>query len=371
MKKSLLILAAIIVILTVWRFATYKKAKETKEKLAMVKVVHPQQGSIDEKIFYQGKITGGLQAGLMAPSPSKVERILVNVGDPVKKGQRLVQLDNEQILQRLRTVEAQLLAAKLSFEAAETEFVRQNELYQAKTISQKAYDQAQSQCEAAKAAFTSASETVKSSRKQYEDSFLSSPFDGILISNNAEIGVQVSLSQPVVVVADTSCWKVRVDLAPIHMAKIRKGTQCQIILPSSDTLHGVVAWSDLGIDPAQGKGNTEITITNPGVSIVPGTWCQVYFITLHKENVMLVPSDAVLEETEITNQQIGKGSLTGFNRVYKVVVVENNTAVQKKIIPGIIGDRQVEVISGLTSADQVVVEGQRRLRMNEAVTIAQ
>ncbi|MBP7462277.1 MAG: efflux RND transporter periplasmic adaptor subunit [Candidatus Delongbacteria bacterium] len=371
MKKVIIVVVAIIAVLAVWRIATFKKAAEAKEKSAVVKVVRPVVAGIDEKIYYQGKITGGLQAGLMAPSASKVERILVNVGEVVRKGQRLVQLDNESILQQLKTVEAQLQSAKLSYEAAESEFARQKELYQAKTISQKAFDQAQSQYEASKAAFTSAGESVKTNRKKYEDSFLSSPFDGILISNNAEVGVQVSLSQPVVVVADTSSWKVRVDLASVHMDKVRKGTRALIITPNSDTLQGVVSWSDLGIDPSQGKGNTEVTFSNSGVTIIPGSWCKVYFVVQHKENAMLVPADAVLEETEISSRQDGQGSLTGFKRLYKVFVVENSVAIQKMVIPGIKDDRWIEILSGLSQTDQVVVEGQRRLLMNESVTIAQ
>ncbi len=368
MKKFLIIVGLFLAALTIWRIATYKKNAEAPQRDIIVKVQPVQFGPIDDMIYYQGKLAGARQASLYPPFAAKVEQVLVQPGERVVRNQRLIRLDNEVYQSRLSAAEAQLNAAKQNFQAMSDELNRQKHLFEANASSQKTYQMVMTQYENARAAMTAGEQSWISARKQLAESYLASPFDGIVISCNADIGAQVNPAVPVIVVADTTSWRVKLDLSASDMRRIRPGMSALVIpSESSDTLRGRIDWSDLGIDPSQGKGNAEILITNTGAyPVVAGTWCDIWIILQRKEKTLLIPGNAIVEETRISDVNKG-GSSLGFIKVKTVFVVENGLAVQKDIVAGIVNDRWTEALSGLAPDQKVVIEGQRRLKINQPV----
>lgn len=371
MKKIMITLGVIFILFVAYRFLNLKKTTDQdSEVLKTVKVLSVDRGRVEKKIYYQGKILGKNQASLKSPISLKAEKALVKVGDAVKKGQRIVQLDNSNIQSQLSAAEAQLASAEENLNMAESEFQRQKVLFDQKAISEKAFQGAKSQLESAKAGVKAAKNAVVNGKKQYNDSFLAAPFSGIVSALNVQAGELATPNDVLAVITDTSSWRARVDLAPVHMDQIQLNIPAIIVTSRKDTLMGTVSHVDQGISSQSGKGVSEIVFKNENAKIIPGTWAEIYFIADVKENVVRVPSYSLLEETKISNVNEG-GSIIGFEKYYQIALVVNDSVKIETIVTGIEDLNWVEVIDGVNEGDKIITEGQRRVRNNEPVKIVQ
>ena len=367
MKKFLWIIIAVLVLVVILKVLSPKNVKkEQLGSLKVVKVAKVGKGDIDERVYYQGMILGKYQASLYPNIAAKLEKFLVNIGDYVKKGQKLAKLENIAFISAYNSAEAALKSAKIAYESAKSDFERQTKLYEEKAISEKTYQLVKTQFEQAKAGLAAAQAQYNTAKKQLEDSYLTSPINGVVVAYNADVGNMVNPQVPIITIADTNLWKVKVDVAPIHLTKIKQGIDAIIITQAGDTLKGKVSKVDIGVDPQFGKGVAEIMVNSSIDSrIIAGTWCDVYFITKIKKDVIVIPSYALIEATKLS---IGE-NVTGYKSYYKIAVVKNSKVQIKPVEVGIQNKDFVEVKSGLDIGEDLVIEGQRRVQNGEAVKV--
>ena len=265
----------------------------------------------------------------------RIEKIYVEVGDRIKKGQLLVEMDRTQLVQ-----------AEVQLKNLETEYNRAVQLNETGSISKQAYDAAVTQYEVAKANVDFLKENTK----------MLAPFDGIVTGKYFENGELYTgaafggASKPsIIAIEKINPLKAYVNLAEQYYLSVQKGTKVQLksnIYPDR-TFDGTVSIVYPTIDPASRTFTVEVKIPNSDESLRPGMYGTIDFFIGNTET-MVVPAIAVLK-------------LQGSNDRY-VFLNKDGKAKRVAVKLGRRFEDQVELISDeIREGDELIVVGQGRL----------
>jgi RND family efflux transporter MFP subunit len=201
--------------------------------------------------------------------------------------------------------------------------------------------------EAAQAQKDQAEAAVNLAKHNLEVSLMKAPFDGVIASKNAEEGdvinpmmAGMSASSGVLSLANYSRIKVKFDVAPEDIHKISRGQKVYLEgydLPGQ-RFEGEISVVNSAADLQTKKFRVEALINNPELQLKPGMFGQVIIEVKSKENVLVVPLKALLENSY-------------------VMVVEGDKAVRKNVTTGLKNKDLIEITSGLNENDLVIVEG--------------
>lgn len=171
-----------------------------RETISAIGTVVPRPGSV---------------ALLSAPAATRVARVFVVVGQPVRKGEGLVEFERAPFDARAASAEAALQSAERAYERAHR-LVEQG-IAARKDEEQAASDLARARADAVEA------------RRQAQLARLESPIDGVVTRMTAVLGASVDASQPVVEVADPTAVDVVVNVTPVEASRIRRGARVALM----------------------------------------------------------------------------------------------------------------------------------------------
>lgn len=306
---------------------------DEKEAKVLVRTTNTKVSTVEQELEFTGNVEPFKQNHISSSTPSRIEKIYVEVGDMVKKGQILVQMD--------RTMFAQM---KAQLDNLERDYARLDTLFRAGSVPQQQVDQVKTQLDVLRTSFQNASENTQ----------LRSPIDGIITGRYYNDGEMYSMTpsmtgRPAVVsVMQIQPVKVLINVPEMYFPRVKPGMESTITLdiyPNKE-FKGKVHLVHPTIDPLTKTFTAEVEIPNNQMLIRPGMFARVKFGLGEMERV-LVPDLAVQRQAG-TNERF-------------VFVVEENRAVRKPITIGRRVDDNFEVISGLEANQKVVVAGQTRL----------
>ncbi len=333
--------------------ACQKPAQKTSQsgvvesKASPVKVYKVKRQKISENLIYTAVIEPWKKQVITPDISGKVAKIYVAEGDRVHKGQVLAELDTESIRLQLKQAEAALSMAKANLEDAQRNLERMERLYREKAVSEQQYEKVKLAFEAARAQKDQAEAAVNMARRALDVSIMKAPFDGVIASKNVEEGDIInpmmggmSAASGVVVLMDYSRVKIKLDVAPSDVTRIRKGQKINLesFEVPGQVFKGQVTVVSSMADPQTKKFKIEAVVENPELILKPGTFGRVMIEVSSRENSLVVPQKAILDNSY-------------------VMVVENGKAVKKMVTTGIRNTHLVEITSGLSEGDMVVVEG--------------
>lgn len=258
--------------------------------------------------------------------PLRIKQVLVEVGDNVKKGQVLATLDATNLEQ-----------AKLKMINDSIEFARIDQLYQVGGISKSNWD-----------AMKLASSVSKSNYDNLlENTVLRTPVSGIVTERNYDAGDMYG-GLPVYVVEQITPVKLKVNVSEALFTQIRKGMEVDVKLDvfGDEAFKGKVSLVYPTIDAATRTFPVEITIPNGNQRVRPGMFARVTF-SYGTASHVVVPDQAVVKQ-----------SGSGDRYVY---VYDNGTIEFKKVELGRRLGTEYELVSGVSSGDNVVTEGHSRV----------
>lgn len=264
----------------------------------------------------------------IAPSaPVRIDKIMVEVGDRVTKGQKLVSMDA-----------ANLKQVKFQLDNKETEFKRVDELYKVGGASKSEWD-------ATKMAY----DVMKTSYNNLlENTTLVSPISGIVTARNYDNGDMYSGAYPVLVVEQITPVKLMVNVSETNFTKVKKGNDVSVKLDvyGEEEFTGKVNLVYPTIDPSTRTFPVEIQLNNRDQRVRPGMFARV-IINYGTEDHVVVPDVAVVKRA---------GSGDRYVYVYKDGKVSYN-----KVELGRRMGTEYELISGVDNNAQVVIAGQTKL----------
>jgi RND family efflux transporter, MFP subunit len=306
------------------------KEEKPKVKLASVKAENVEQ--IQE---FTATVESDIKNNIAPSSPVRIEKIFVEVGDQVRKGQKLVQMDASSLNQ----VKAQLDNQKI-------EFARIDELYKVGGASKSEWDAKKMNLDMIQ---TSYNNLVRNTS-------LTSPISGVVTARNYDSGDMYSGGLPVLTVEQISPVKIMINISEDYFTKVKKGmtTKIKLDVYGDEEFTGRVSLVYPTVDNTTRTFPVEITVANGGQKVRPGMFARVTMSFGSMEHVV-VPDRAIVKQT---------GSGDRYVYVYNDGKVSYN-----KVVLGRQMGAEYELISGVPNNSQVVIAGQTRLNNGAAVVV--
>lgn len=298
-------------------------ADSLKIKSVTFKVAKAQD--IEQIETFTGTVEGYNTNNISPKMAARINRIYVEVGDHVHRGQRLAQMDASSLVQ-----------AKLQMQNYKDEFERSKQLYDVGGTSKSDYDSRKTAYEVSKSNYNNLA----------ENTYLISPISGVVTARNYDAGDMFnSGGKELYTVEQIRPVKIKVNVSENLYNKIKKGASVDVQLDvfGDEIFKGSVHLVYPSIDNATRTFPVEITIPNANERVRPGMFARVTF-SFGKEHNVVVPDVSVVK-------QVGSGD----RYVYTVV---NDKVVFNKVTLGRLVGREYEIKSGLSEGDNVIVQGQ-------------
>jgi len=312
-----------------------EQVAEVKNEKIKVQVSAVSTRNVDQLGTFTATVEADVTNNIAPQNPARIKKVYVEVGDNVRTGQKLVEMDAVNLNQ-----------IKLQMENDKTEFERVDELHKVGGISKSTWD-------AKKLAY----EISKSSYDNLlENTVLTSPISGLVTKRFYDSGDMYNGGTPIYVVEQIRPVKLMVNVSEVLYTKVKKGMDVDVQLDvfESEKFVGNVKVVHPSIDPSSRTFPVEVHINNDDGRILPGMFARVTF-NYGTENRVIVPDRAVVKQT---------GSADRF-----VYTCENGIATYKKITVGqLIGD-EYEVLDGLQSGEEVAITALNRLSNGAEIEI--
>jgi membrane fusion protein (multidrug efflux system) len=316
--------------------------KEDDSSSVTVRTMTVRSQQIVRSIEYTSTLAAFKEVHMAPASPGRIDKINVEIGSRVSKGDILVQMNRTQLQQ-----------AMVQLKNIETDFKRLDTLQKTGSIAEQKYDQVKAQYEIAKSNVDFLQ----------ENTILRAPFDGIISGKYYEEGEMYSGvpntqagKSAILSIVSINSLKAIVGISERYYPLISNDMKANIksdIYPDK-VFTGKIYRIHPTIDPSTRSFQVEIEVANPGLKLRPGMFVRASVNYGIAESI-LVPSVAVLKQT-------------GTNERY-VFINENNKAARKTVQTGIILDDNIEITNGLKTGEELITTGQNKLEDNTIINI--
>jgi RND family efflux transporter MFP subunit len=335
--------------LAFWGISTRAKAldvvtKDTRElALLTVSVVTAQRGAPREEIVLPGTMQAFTDASIYARTNGYLKRRLVDIGSKVRAGQLLAEIDTPELDQQIEQARADLATAEANSRLAVTTADRYRELIKTESVSRQDLDNANGNLEARQTAVESARANVKRLEQLHAFRMIEAPFDGVITTRNTEIGALIdsgSNARELFHIAEVHRLRVFVSVPQVYSQLAQPGIKADLTLKefAGRTFTGTLARTSQAIDVASRTLLIEIDVDNPKGELLPGSYAEVHLKLPAPASSLQVPASSLIFRTE----------------GLQVATVNGDRV---RIVPVVAGrdfGSDVEIVSGLTGAEQVV-----------------
>jgi RND family efflux transporter MFP subunit len=280
---------------------------------------------LEPRVDVVGTVASELRVNLSARIPAAVKEVFVSAGSPVKKGQLLLTLDDRELREQAAAAEAQ-------FKQAETEVNRTRRLYESQAATEQALTAAQSLFAVARAQWDRSKVMLTYAR-------VDSPLDGVVTDRRAEPGDMASPGQVLLAVYDSANMQLEVPVPVRLLDKLPIGRSVEVSLDRSARVYrGQVRQIVSEIDPLSRTQLVKVHLEAPDGGLLPGTFGRLWVADDAREAIQ-VPASAVY----------------AVGQIELVQVVRDGRAIRRSVRTGPRTGDKVEVLSGLSSGDAVLL----------------
>jgi len=284
-----------------------------------VEMVKVESHSLARTVPLTAELAPYLQADIEARVPGYVEKVLVDRGSLVRRGQLLVQLSAPEMSSQTSAAEATLHQAEGELSQAQAQAAGAASTYDKLTEAAKTPGavagnelvQAQKQKEAADALVSSRQASVKTAEDQLKatgemQSYLrvTAPFDGIITDRLVHPGMMVSAGgrSPLLKLQQVSRLRLVVPVPESYVGSIARGKSVTFHVPArpGKSFTGVIARIPQALDPQSRSMMVELDIINRDGALAPGMYPTVDWPVTSGEDLLFVPTTSVVTTTERT-----------------------------------------------------------------------
>jgi HlyD family secretion protein len=235
-KKIVIWIAIIIAILTVGFFSfdlLFEKSIEVK----LFTVEYQSASQSNTILTASGYVVAQRKAAVASKGTGRLVYIGVVEGDQVKKDQILARIEDNDIKAQLEEAEANLMFYEADLKEAKNNFNREADLLQKGLSSAELFDRAEANYNRLLASIEIAKARISQYEVALENTLIRAPFDGTVLTKNAEIGEVVAplgasttSKGAVVLIADMKSLLVEADVSESNIEKIKVNQDCEIVL---------------------------------------------------------------------------------------------------------------------------------------------
>jgi len=360
MKKKILIGIAIVVLVGVVIILNVARKEEGKDVEAEV----AKTDSISSSVRVEGTLRAENQVEIGSEVMGKITRIAVKEGDRVKRDDLLCTIDPSTYEARLAQAKAQLRISESRLGKAELDMKRYSQLLKEKLISKEEYERVKTDHEILKAQVESGEYVVREALENMKKTSIRSPTSGEVVSLNKEEGevvVMGTIGTPgsiIMTVAERSKMFVRAIVDETEIVKVRIGQKAEVevdALPDTMFPGRVVRIGGMPVRDLSGSEQAvnfpvEVALEGGNTDLYPGMSATCNIIVARKDSVLLV-SYAALGRRKVEEEEKDV-----------VFVSEGGIAKMKPVKIGVTGDKNAEIVDGISLGDTVLVGPYKILR---------
>jgi RND family efflux transporter MFP subunit len=371
-SRRTFIVIVIIIVAAVLLFLGYSIIgsifnSDIEVKLATVMLQSPSQTGAS--LTASGYVVAQRKASVASKGTGRLVYLGVVEGDRVKKDQVLGRLEDNDIRAQLEEAEANLKLAEADLDDTRNNFNRQKELLKSGATTQMEVDAAEAAYKRVLASIEVAKANVNSAQVALENTLIRAPFDGTVLTKNAEVGeivaplgASTTSRGAIVTMADMRSLQVEADVSESYIERIETGQDCEIILDAYPQVSydGFVDKIVPTADRSKATVLVKVGFKKYDSRVLPEMSAKVLFLSkqLPKEEkkeppVLVVPSTAVVNRD-------------GRDLVF---MVRDNRAVEVPVLKGRTFNSYIEIKSGLAEGDKVIEKVSDKIKIGSKVKI--
>lgn len=269
-----------------------------KEKIVL-ETVSPEYGELTETVTATGTIESVTSVDVGTQVTGIIDKLYVDYNSEVKKGELIAEIEKTLLESDLRSAEANVESARLTYEYNLTNFNRDKALYDKQLISDYEFQTSEKELEVSKTAYDKAKADRVRAAKNLNYAEIYSPIDGIVISREVEVGQTVVSNMNVAnlyTIADLDNMQVigNVDEADIGRVKVGQPVSFTVDAYPDDRFQGEVTQVRLNPTTESNVVTYEVVVAsaNPDHKLIPGLTANLTIYVLKEENVLLLPAKA-------------------------------------------------------------------------------
>lgn len=351
--KTVLVVLAIGLLAAGWMVLKERFERVPDVELTTVSLISPSLA--DAVLTANGYVVAQAKASVASKATGRLEQLLVEEGDRVRKGQIIGVLENQDLVAAVDQVIANLAVARADSFDARQSLDRERTLFASGLVAKAELDAAEARYNRVVAMIRSSSAAVRAAEVALENTRIRAPFNGTVLTKNADVGEVVApfgaatnSKGAVVTMADMSSLQVEADVSESNITRVTPGQPCDIILdaypdrPYAGSVYKIVPTADR----SKATVLTKVAFKKLDDRVLPEMSAKVNFLTpagvtsAGETPRLMVVASAILAKD---------GGWVAFR------VHDNRLAAAPVKVGQRSGDR-VEILEGLMAGDRVVLK---------------
>lgn len=330
-----------------------------EDKAPQIQTVTPTRGELTETVTATGTLESVTQVDVGTQVTGIIDKLYADYNSVVKKGELIAEIEKTLLESDLRSAEANVESARLTYEYNAKNYKRDKALHDKQLISDYEFQTTQKEYEVSRQTYSKAQADKVRAAKNLNYAEIYSPIDGIVISREVEVGQTVVSSMNVAnlfVIADLDHMQVvgDVDEADIGQVKVGQDVDFTVDAYPDDTFHGTVTQVRLSPTTTSNVVTYEVIVSaeNPDHKLIPGLTANLTIYTLREKNVLMLPETAFNFKTDESDSSALPPLPSNERRVY---IVRNGKPEETVVLTGASNSINTVILSGLTDKDKVAI----------------
>ena len=361
-----LIAVATVFLLGVWsrvKASTVLKAETAQVARPAVSVVAPKQTAPAQEIILPGNVQPFITSPIYARTNGYLRKWYFDIGAHVKQGQLLAVIETPEVDQQLQQSLSNLNTAKANLALAETTKNRYQGLLKDSAVSQQMVDNAVGSYNANRATVEANEANVKQLQAMQSFEKIYAPFDGVITARNTDIGDLINsgssggVKTDLFHIAQPGTLRVYVNVPEEYSQGVKTGMTADLSLaefPGRKFEGKLVRTSD-DINMTTRTLLIEVDVDNPAGTLLTGSYAEVHLAIPSQASTYLLPVNTLVFRSE----------------GLRVGIVKDGKVVLTAVTPGHDFGNEIEIVSGLKSDDQVIINPPDSIVSGQEVQIVQ
>ncbi len=261
------------------------------------------QESSSSFLTTSGKIEAVNSANLSTRMMGYVDKIYVQVGEKVRKGQQLISISNTDLSAKLAQVDAGITEATAAYKNAEKDFNRFTALFKDNSASQKELDDITANYTMAKARLEGANQMKNEVNAQFSYANIRAPFSGTVTNKFINVGDMANPGMPLLEVESPGKFQVLTMVPESEILHIKADTDVNVVLKSLDKMiKGKVMEMSTSAKNTGGQYMVKVMLEKTDATVMSGMYATVQFPTESDESTqaVMLPKDAIVTNGQLT-----------------------------------------------------------------------
>ena len=280
----------------------------------------------------------------------------VALGEKVSKGQTLVEIYNDDLVAKKAQTEAGIAMAEASFENAQKDMQRYDQLYASESVSQKEYENMKTRFQMTEAGLKQAKQLKAEVEAQLNYVIIKAPFTGVVTDKHFNVGDMATPGMPLMEFESQKAYEVWSEVPASIVNSIEKGLKVSVELAdlNSQVSGTVVEIATSSVNTA-GQYSVRVALDKVPSKVLSGMYAKLRFSE---------------DKDELKGVYIPKSAVVNYGQLKGVFTISNqNTALLRWLKLGQTQGDSIEVLSGLSAGESYILSSASKLENSTAVTV--